>query len=160
MSKRSGMVQIYGGLAFLQAGSGMKRVCYHKILDMDLTARAVWRSAGVAPFEKPRRRPAGLPGWPFGNGRPRARFAVFAVFCSEISVIVPFRSHTQHRPSVLLDPTWNTNIMAILLVLLRQQPCVPLSGDPEGADEVPVYSLFPAAGEGAIPIYVKSVQTQ
>ncbi|MGC1887778.1 MAG: hypothetical protein WA709_17065 [Stellaceae bacterium] len=51
-------------------------------------------AARVARFEEPRGRPAGLPDCPFGNGRRRPRLAVFAVFCSEISVIAPSRPIT------------------------------------------------------------------
>jgi hypothetical protein len=53
----------------------------------------------VARLLDPRGRPVGLPDWPFGNGRPRPRLAVFAVFCSGISVIAPPRSGTWHQPS-------------------------------------------------------------
>ncbi len=49
-------------------------------------------AARVARLVEPRGRPPGLPDCPLANGRPRALPAVFAVFCSEISVIAPPRS--------------------------------------------------------------------
>jgi hypothetical protein len=54
----------------------------------------------MARFEEPRGRPAGLPDWPFGSGRPRARFAVSAVFCSEI---ISHRSISFAPPAPAID---------------------------------------------------------
>jgi hypothetical protein len=40
-------------------------------------------AARVARFEEPRGRPAGLPDWPFGNGRPRARLLFLLFFAAK-----------------------------------------------------------------------------